>query len=113
ESVLVEGQLRQGPYELGFKWAPDGHWLAYSRAVHESYTELFLMNIDDKKSFNVSANSGFNVNTAWSKDGKWLAYTDYAQEHGAQVMLLELNPEPGKYDTQLLFPDDQKKKEAP
>jgi tricorn protease len=112
ETLLVEGVLRQGPYELGFDWAPDGVWLSYSRATKESYTELFIMNTADKKSYNVSANSGFNVSTSWSKDGKWLAYTDYASR-GGQVMLLELNPEAAKYDTGLLFLEDIPKEPQP
>jgi tricorn protease len=112
ETQLVEGVLRQGPYELGYDWAPDGIWLSYSRATKESYTELFIMNTNDRKSYDISANAGFNVATSWSADGKWLAYTDYAKR-GGQVMLLELNPEAAKYDTGLLFPDDIKKEEPP
>jgi Tol biopolymer transport system component/C-terminal processing protease CtpA/Prc len=112
EAQVADGLLTEGPQQLGYSWSPDGQWIAYSRATIDYYTELFLVHVADGKSYDVSANAGYNVSTDWSPDGKWLAYTDYGEE-SASVTLLELSPQPGKYDTKLLFDEDSKSAPAP
>jgi tricorn protease len=105
ETLLVEGQLKHGPYQLGFKWSPDGQWIAYSQATVDYYSELFLLNIATRESVNVSVNASFNVDCDWSPDGKYLAYTNH-RDWSSELVLLELNPEPAVYDLAVLFPED-------
>jgi len=105
ETLLHEGQLKQGPWLLGYEWSPDAKWITFVEATLDSIADVFIINIEDKKPINVSFTPDWDSSPCWSPDGKYLAYySDY--ENGAEVMLLELSPEEKTYDTDLLFPDD-------
>ena len=109
-ALLREGQLRNGPFCLGFEWSPDGKWIALVEAVVDSLADIFIINTEDKSIVNVSVTPDNDGSPSWSPDGKYLAYhTDF--EDSTNVMLLELDPEEKKFDTAILFPDDLPKKE--
>jgi tricorn protease len=102
---LAEGRLRNGPYNLGFEWSPDGKWISYSASVLDYLPDVFIINIDEKKPVNVSQTPDWDSGGTWSRDGKYLAWS-HEMEDGAEVMLLELNPKEQRFDTDILFPDD-------
>jgi len=112
EKVLREGLLRNGPWALGYDWAPDGKWVAYVENTADDAADIFLINLKDDGTLSEPVNATFTPDwedgPTWSKDSKWLAYNHYADE-GSDVMLLELNPKKEKYDTELLFPEDKPK----
>jgi tricorn protease len=108
DELLYEGQLIQGPWILGYEWSPDGKWIAFSEGIRDSISNVFIVNIEDKKPFNVSFEPDYSSSPSWSPDGKYLAFHVYYEE-GSEVMLLELDPEKEIYDLDLLFPDDKPK----
>lgn len=109
--VLATGRMRNGPFNLGFEWSPDGKWLTYSMSTIDWRPDVFIASIDDKKSYNVSQNPDWDSGGTFSRDGKWLAWT-HEMDNGAEVMLLELSPKEKKYDLDLLFPEDKPKADA-
>ncbi len=110
ESLLHEGQIRNGPWALGYDWAPDGNWVGYTEDNPVDGADVYIINLEDRKPINVSFTPDWDAGLIWSKDGKWLAYGHYG-EGGGKVMLLELNPRQETYDTDLLFPEDKPKAE--
>lgn len=103
--LLHEGQLKNGPWLLGYEWAPDSAWISYVESNLDSIADVFIINLTDKKPVNVSSTPDWDSNPSWSMDGKYLAFYS-GFESGSKVMLLELNPKKEIYDTQLLFPED-------
>ena len=110
EETLAEGQLRDGPWALGYEWSPDGKWVAFVEDTPDYAAEVYLINIEQRKRIDVSFTPDWDTGPLWSKDGKWLAFTHYGPE-GGDAMLLELSPKVETYDTELLFPEDKPKEE--
>ena len=103
--LLHEGQLRNGPWCLGYDWAPDGNWIVLAEALLGYRAEIMLLNLDGSDPVNVSYNPHWSSSPKFSPDGKYIAYGQRTRD-GAEIMLVELNPEPATYDTELLFPGD-------
>lgn len=110
ESLLHEGQVRNGPWALGYDWSPDGNWVGYTEDNPIDGADVYIINLEDRKPVNISFTPDWDAGLIWSKDGKWLAYGHYG-EGGGKVMLLELNPRQEIYDTELLFAEDKPKEE--
>ena len=111
ESVLAEGTLKLGPWQLGFEWSPDGQWISYGAATYGWIANVLIVNIGEKQPKDISVTPDWAYGGRWSPDGKYLTYT-LEREEGTQVMLVELDPEANKFDTDLLFPEDEPQPEG-
>lgn len=66
-------------------WSPDSKWIAYQKRLPNSLRAIFLYNIADKKSSQVTDGRSEASDPAFSKNGKYLfftASTNYAQNTG-------------------------------
>jgi Tol biopolymer transport system component/DNA-binding winged helix-turn-helix (wHTH) protein len=54
--------------------SPDGRFLAFS-AIHDGYSNLFLMNADGTNLRQLTFGNASDVDSAFSPDGNWLVYT--------------------------------------
>jgi tricorn protease len=66
-------------------WSPDSRWITYNKRLPNSLQAIFLYNIADKKSYQVTDGRSEADEPAFSKNGKYLfftASTNYAQNTG-------------------------------
>ncbi len=66
-------------------WSPDSRWITYNKRLPNSLRAVFLYNIADKKSYQLTDGRSEANEPVFSKDGKYLffyASTNYAQNTG-------------------------------
>ncbi|MBZ5524823.1 MAG: S9 family peptidase [Acidobacteriia bacterium] len=67
-------------------FAPDGTRIAYTVGNNPTsgrpYSQVWIMNTADSKSFRLGGEHDRSGNPVWSPDGKWLAYSGYADGNG-------------------------------
>jgi len=60
------------------KMSPDGSRIAYTVINNDGpgrpYSQLWMLNLADNKSINLSGEKGSSSNPEWSPDGQWIAY---------------------------------------
>jgi dipeptidyl aminopeptidase/acylaminoacyl peptidase len=66
--------------------SPDGHRIAYSVTMRDRpgrpYGQLWIMDVDTKKSVRVGGDKDSGGGPLWSPDGKWLAFDGHQGEKG-------------------------------
>ncbi|MEZ5338113.1 MAG: S41 family peptidase [bacterium] len=107
---LFRGQIRLGPWNLGFQWSPDARWMLIMASTLHYRSDVLLVNVESAAVTNVSRTPDFDDIAYFSPDGKYLAWGAETST-GQDLMLLELAAEAKTYDTELLFPDDRPKPE--
>lgn len=64
----------------GFSWSPDGSRIAFSAAKDpdlgsNNTSDIFVINVSDKKTQRIVSTNGPDGNPVWSPDGRQIAYT--------------------------------------
>ena len=72
-STIAE-QMTAGPgYDYQPDWSADGHWVAFSRYIHDAM-ELWLLDLHDGRARQLTSGSAVNLEPRFSPDGKRLAF---------------------------------------
>ena len=56
-------------------WSPDNKWIAYNRKLKNNLRAIFIFNVDDRKSYQVTDGMSEAAYPVFSKDGKYLFFT--------------------------------------
>jgi len=67
------------------KWSPDARWITYNKRLPNSLQAIFLYNLADKKTYQVTDGRSEAEQPVFSKNGKYIfftASTNYAQNTG-------------------------------
>lgn len=57
-----------------FSWAPDSKWLAFVQTAANTMTQIFVYNVDNKQSFELTTDRANSYNPCWSSDGKFIYF---------------------------------------
>jgi tricorn protease len=117
-TTVAEGRFRGAFDYLGYSVSPDGQWVAYVDELPDWSNEIYIVDsLGKDKPVNITRHPDSDSGPQWSADGKRLLYSSdrdggHGNRHGGNnLYVVDLNPEPKKYDLQFLFADDQPKKE--
>ncbi|HET9209511.1 MAG TPA: protease, partial [Thermoanaerobaculia bacterium] len=55
-------------------WSPDSRWLAWAVPESNSFTRIYLYQVETGKTVPVTSNRYNSASPAWSRDGKWLYF---------------------------------------
>ena len=55
-------------------WSPDGRWLAWAVPESNSFTRIYLYQVETGKTVPLTSNRFNSASPAWSRDGKWLYF---------------------------------------
>ncbi|HET8552883.1 MAG TPA: PDZ domain-containing protein [Gammaproteobacteria bacterium] len=64
-----------------FSWSPDGRWLAYSKQAKNNMSEIYLYNLDDNKSTQISNGWNNDRDPVFSSNGKYLYFISARHEN--------------------------------
>jgi tricorn protease len=76
-------QLAQDPYQeiQNYTWAPDGHWLAYVITGANQQSNIWLYNLDTRKSTRVSDPRSNDFNPGFDAAGRYLYFISTRHEN--------------------------------
>jgi C-terminal processing protease CtpA/Prc len=97
-------------YAQMMNWSPDGRFLALSDQS-EWDGEIFIIERETKKSFDVSHSPAWDDDPYFSPDGKWFTYSQN-QEGLSSVILVELDPKAPLEETVLIQEEEKKDEEG-
>lgn len=117
-TTVAEGRFRGSFDYNGYNVSPDGQWVAYVDELDDWSSEIYIVDsLGKEKPVDITRNPDSDGSPQWSADGKRLLYSSDrdagrgSRRGGNNLYLVDLKPEPEKYDLQFLFADDQPKKE--
>lgn len=55
-------------------WSPDGRWLAFVAQASNSFTQIYLYDVEDEKTTTVTTDRFDSWSATWSPDGEWLYF---------------------------------------
>ena len=64
----------QNPYNDSAKWSPRHDYMAYVSRFDNDF-DIFIMNLQTRENYRVTANQGSNEEPHWSPDGEQLCFT--------------------------------------
>ena len=64
-----------------YNWSPDGKWITYSKAAENNFSSIYLYNLNDNKSVNISSEMNDDFEPVFSKDGKYLFFISSRHEN--------------------------------
>lgn len=117
-TAVAEGRFRGSFDYLGYSVSPDGQWVAYVDELSDWSNEIYIVDsLGHDQPVNITRNPDSDGGPQWSADGKRLLYSSdrdsgrSGRRGGNNLYVVDLKPQPEKYDLQFLFSDDQPKKE--
>ncbi len=74
---LATGKTRtliKGWSEPEFRWSPDSRYLAYAREDEEANSEVFIIDVETGKQWDISQHPDYDGTPRWSQDGRRIAF---------------------------------------
>lgn len=84
-SVIDEDTYDRPDYQFNPGWSPDSRWITYNKRLPNHLKAIFLYNLADKKSYQITDGRSEANEPVFSRDGKYVffyASTNYAQNTG-------------------------------
>ena len=75
---IAEEIAHAAEYLSSPEWSPDGRYLAYTADAAGASIDIRILDLESRRSTNVTAGEHVNVEPAWSPDGRRLAYVSTA-----------------------------------
>lgn len=106
ENTVVEGKFRVAFGYSGFEVSPDGRWVAYSEEQSNWNGDIFIAPADGSTApVNITRHPDEDSRPSWSPDGRRLSYFSSRGDE-TNLYVVDLNPEPDRFDTDFLKPED-------
>ena len=64
-----------------YSWSPDGLWIAYSKAEENNFSNVYLYNLNQNKTTNISSEMNDDFEPVFSTDGKYLYFISSRHEN--------------------------------
>ena len=64
-----------------YSWSPDGSWIAYSKTEDNNFSNIYLYNLNENKTTNVSSEMNDDYEPVFSSDGKYLYFISSRHEN--------------------------------
>ena len=64
-----------------FHWSPDGLWITYNKIAENNFSDIYLYNLNDNKTVNISSEMNDDYNPVFSSDGKYLFFISSRHEN--------------------------------
>jgi tricorn protease len=101
--AVSEGNNMRGSGISSYAWAPDGHWLAFTRRDTLDTRDVWIVPAAGGDAINVTRYPGDNSDPRWTSDGKMLVFrSDRGQGRGTNLYALPLEK-----------PKDEEESDAP
>ena len=78
-----------------YQWSPDGLWITYNKIAENNFSDIYLYNLNDNKTVNISSEMNDDYNLVFSSDGKYLFFISSRHENPVSSQI-EFNMATGK-----------------